>query len=378
MTPRERVLTALKHEEPDRVPIDLGGTTTGIEVEAYNPLINLLEYNGEIKTFARDHVEIDEPILQRFNVDTRYVRANPPAGFKIKLDADNSYVDYWGVRWKKPSNSSYWDIVETPIKEPTISAINAYNWPDPNDPSRYSGLKDRCSKLYHDTDYAVVMDTIGFGIFGQAAHQLRGFENFLIDLALNQKFAEALVNRVADFHAAVWSNILDRVGEYIHVAMVLDDVCTQDGPMMSPETYRKIIKPAQKRVWQLIKQKSNAALFYHSCGAVRKLIPDFIEMGVDILNPIQVSASGMKPKELKAEFGEEIVFWGGGCDTQSILPFGTPNDVENEVKRRISEMAPGGGFVFNPVHNIQPQVPPENILRMFDSAFQYGTYPINV
>ena len=148
--------------------------------------------------------------------------------------------------------------------------------------------------------------------------------------------------------------------------------------MMSPATYRKIVKPAEKRVWNHIKEKSNAALFYHSCGAVRKLIPDFIEMGVDILNPIQVSAAEMDTHDLKSEFGKDLVFWGGGCDTQWTLPFGTPDDVEKEVKKRISEMAPGGGFIFNQVHNIQPLVPPENVLKMFDTAFQYGTYPISI
>lgn len=377
MNSRERVLAALNHEEPDRVPIDCGGSTTGIEAEAYNPLKKLLAYDGPTKRFAREHVDIDEAILQRLHVDTRYVRAKPPSGFK-KIIKDYSYVDAWGVTWKKPPSSAYWDIVDTPIKEPTLEAIKNYNWPDPDDPSRYTGLKERCQDLYHNTEYAVVMDTIGFGIFGQAAHQLRGFENFLLDLAKNKDFAEALINRVADFHEAVWSNILDRAGKYIHVAMVLDDVCTQNGPMMSPETFRKIIKPSQKRVWQLIKEKSNAALFYHSCGSVRKFIPDFIEMGVDILNPVQVSAVAMDPKELKSEFGKDLVFWGGGCDTQYVLPFGTPDDVEQEVKKRISELAPGGGFVFNPVHNIQPQVPPENILKMFDTAFENGTYPVNV
>ena len=375
MNSRERVLTALNHKEPDRVPIDCGGSTTGIEAGAYGPLKKMLGHHGETKTFSREHVDIDEPILHRLHVDTRYIRVNPPAGFKPVIK-DYSYVDVWGVTWKKPPGSFYWDIVDTPLKDPTVDAIENLNWPDPDDPSRYAGLQERCQELYDNTEYAVVMDTIGFGIFGQAAHQLRGFENFLLDLALHKPFAKALINRVADFHEAIWNNILDRVGDYIHVAMVLDDICTQRGPMMSPETYREIIKPSQKRVWQLIKEKSNAALFYHSCGSVRKLIPDFIEMGVDILNPVQVSAVDMDPKELKSDFGKDLVFWGGGCDTQSVLPFGTPKDVQQEVQQRISEFGPGGGFVFNPVHNIQPQVPPENILMMYDSAYEFGTYPI--
>jgi uroporphyrinogen decarboxylase len=158
--------------------------------------------------------------------------------------------------------------------------------------------------------------------------------------------------------------------------MVSDDLGTQNGLMMSPEIYRKLIKPAEKRVWEFIKTKTSAFLFLHSCGSVRKLIPDFIELGVDILNPVQISAKDMIPKELKREFGRDLTFWGGGCDTQKVLPFGTTEEVEEEVKRRISEFAPGGGFVFNPVHTIQPKVPAENIIRMFDTAKKHGTYPI--
>jgi uroporphyrinogen decarboxylase len=378
MTPRERVLTAMKHQEADRFPIDLGGCSTGIEIEAYEPLKRLLGLPGPTRTFMRDHVEIDEPILQRLHVDTRYVRVKPPSGFRIQMEADYSYVDYWGVRWKKPPSSLYWDIVENPIKEPTLDALAAYPWPDPKDPSRFAGLRNQAKELHQNSEYAVVMDAIGFGVFGQAAHQLRGFQNFLMDLILNPKFAEALLDRVADFHATLWSHILDEVGEYIDVAMVLDDVATQNGPMMSLDIYRKLIKPAHRKVWGLIKKKTRAALFLHSCGSVRQLIPDFMDLGVDILNPIQVSAADMDPKRLKAEYGKDLVFWGGGCDTQQVLPFGTPAEVKKEVKRRIGELAPGGGFVFNQVHNIQPRVPAENILMMLDTAFEAGAYPIHI
>jgi len=145
--------------------------------------------------------------------------------------------------------------------------------------------------------------------------------------------------------------------------------------MISLKTYRNFIKPAQKKVWQFIKSKTQARLFLHSCGSVRQFLPDWIELGLDILNPVQVAAKGMDPKELKREFGKDLTFWGGGCDTQKVLSFGTPEDVENEVRRRISEFAPGGGFVFNQIHNIQPQVPPQNILRMFETVLKYGTYP---
>ena len=375
MKPRERLLTALRHQEPDRVPIDLGGNSTGIEVEAYNRLKDLIGFKGETKTFVRDHVEVDEPILERFGVDTRYVRVGAPRGYVMKVEDDNSYMDIWGTRWKKPSSSFYWDMVEYPIKEPTLHALAKYRWPDPKDPGRIVGLKDRAKKLFEKTDYAIVLDAAGFGVF-ETGWMLRGVENFLMDMAAEPEFAEAVMQGVADYLVALYDRVLAEVGEYLQVVMVGDDLGTQHGPMISPEAYRKLVKPAQKRVWQFIKSRTKASLFLHSCGSVRKFIPDWIELGLDILNPIQVAARDMDPKELKREYGKNLTFWGGGCDTQRILTFGTPDDVEKEVRLRISEFAPGGGFVFNQIHNIQPRVPPENILRMFETVLKFGTYPL--
>jgi uroporphyrinogen decarboxylase len=163
----------------------------------------------------------------------------------------------------------------------------------------------------------------------------------------------------------------------VDVVMVAEDLGSQDGPLISPETYRRMVKPAQKRVWQFIKSKTAARLFLHSCGSVRKFIPDLIEIGVDILNPIQVAAADMSPAALRREYGKDLTFWGGGCDTQKVLTFGTPDDVEAEVRRRVSALGPGGGFVFNQIHNVQPQVPAENIVRMLDTALQYGRYPLH-
>jgi len=375
MNSRERVLTALRHKEPDRIPIDLGGLPSGIEVEAYDNLKKLIGFQSETKTFVRDHVEIDEPILERFGVDTRYIRIKSPRGYKRTLDKNNSYVDLWGTRWAKPPSSLYWDMVDYPIKEPTMEALQNYSWPDPDDPGFVEGLRERAKKLYETTGYALVVDLTGFGVFEQG-WALRGMENFFMDFAANPTFAGALMQGVADYKISLWGHILDAVGDYVQVVMEADDLGTQQGPMVSPEAYRRLIKPAQKRVWQFIKGRTHAFLFLHSCGSVREFIPDFIEMGLDILNPVQVAAKDMDPIELKREFGKDLTFWGGGCDTQHVLSFGAPDDVEKEVKRRVSELAPGGGFVFNPVHNIQPHVPPENILRMFETALQYGTYPI--
>jgi uroporphyrinogen decarboxylase len=375
MKPRERLLTALRHREPDRVPIDLGGNSTGIEAEAYDRLKDWIGFKGETRTFVRDHVELDDPILERFGVDTRYVRVGAPREYVMKVEKDNSYLDIWGTRWKKPPGSFYWDMVDYPIKEPTLAALKKYRWPDPRDSGRTEGLKERAKKLFETTDYAIVLDAAGFGVF-ETGWMLRGVENFLMDMAAEPKFAEAVMEGVADYLVALYDRVLAEVGEYLQVVMVGDDLGTQHGPMISPTAYRKLVKPAQKRIWQFIKERTRAYLFLHSCGSVRKFIPDWIELGLDILNPVQVAARDMDPRELKREFGKDLTFWGGGCDTQKVLTFGTPDDVEKEVRKRISQFAPGGGFVFNQVHNIQPQVPPENIVRMFETVLKYGTYPL--
>jgi uroporphyrinogen decarboxylase len=185
-------------------------------------------------------------------------------------------------------------------------------------------------------------------------------------------FADRLMEAITDIYIESCNNYLEQVGPYIQVFTYWDDLAGQNGWIINPEMYRKVVKPKQKRLVEAIKKKTNAKLFYHSCGATRGLIPDLMEIGFDILNPVQVSAKGMNTRELKSEFGRDIVFWGGGIDTQHVLPFGKPQEVVDEVKRRIDDLAPGGGFVFAAVHNIQAFVPPENIIAAFDTALQYG------
>jgi uroporphyrinogen decarboxylase len=201
-----------------------------------------------------------------------------------------------------------------------------------------------------------------------------GLENFMMALISEPQFADRLMDQVTDIYIESCNNYLDKVGQYLNVFTFWDDLAGQDGWLIRPEIYRKMIKPKQRRLVEAIKKKTGAKLFYHSCGATRGLIPDLIELGFDILNPVQVSARGMDSRKLKQDFGRDIVFWGGGVDTQHVLPFGSPQEVADEVKRRIDDLAPGGGFVFAAVHNIQAYVPPENIVTMFDTALQYGRY----
>lgn len=382
MTPRERVKLALNHQEPDRVPIDLGGSIcSSIHKKAYIKLKEHLNMELESLTML-DYIQqlpyLDEALLKRFGVDFRLVQLPAATAPDIELVDEGDYYaffDRWGSKLHMPKDDGlYFDWVDFPIKEATMEALDDYSWPEPDPPAYNARLREQAKQLYENTDYALVGSAIiGGGIFEQPARTM-GLEDFFKALIKEPAFADRLMGRITDIYIESCNNYLEQVGEYLEVFTYWDDVSGQDGWLISPDLYRKMIKPKQRRLLEAIKRKTDAKVYYHGCGAVYELIPDLIELGFDILNPVQVSARGMDTKRLKEEYGDDIVFWGGGVDTQRVLPFGTPQDVVDEVKRRIDDLAPGGGFVFAAVHNIQAFVPPENIVAAFDTALEYGEY----
>ncbi len=376
MTSRERLLRALRHEEPDRIPLDLGGVSTGIETVPFDALKKYLGKNWQTKNFMRDHVEPPEEMLRMFGIDTRYVRIKPPGTFKIKIGPDNSYLDEWGTKWMKPPGGLYWDPIDHPLKDAAIEDLESYPWPDPDDAGRYAGLKEEAKNLHANSEYAIVGDIPVFGAMDYACLFLMGPERFYMDVIANPKFILRLVEILTDLQLRFYKNYLNAIGKYIDVIMAAEDLGGNNGPLISPGHYRTLLKPFAAKLWKFIKENTDACLFLHCCGSVYQLIPDLIEMGVDTLNPIQVGAKGMAPARLKAEFGDKLTFW-GAIDTQRVMPFGSPDDVEKEVKTRIAELAPGGGYVLTAVHNIQADVKPENVFRMYDAARKYGVYPIN-
>jgi len=206
--------------------------------------------------------------------------------------------------------------------------------------------------------------------------RVRGMEEGMMDLLANEEFAVAFLDRLTDTICTAQSFYLKEVGDLIDIHFTADDLAGQSGPLISPALYRRLVKPRWARIIQTIKAHTQAKIFYHSCGALDAFILDLIEIGVDVLNPVQVSAAGMDSARLKQKYGKNLSFWGGGCDTQQVLSRGTPDEVRQEVRRRIRDFAPGGGFVFNPVHNIQPLVPPANVATLFEAALEFGRYPI--
>jgi uroporphyrinogen decarboxylase len=375
MTHRERVLSALAHRTPDRVPVDLGATySTSINVRAYSALrawLGLPPEPSPAFLLARAAQVIPgEDIVSRFGLDARPVvlgAADRDPGGSLSKE---TYIDEWGVTWTKPDQGHFINT-DGPfyrLENPTAGDLEGYNWPDPDDPGRYRGLRERAKFLHDTTDHAVVLN-LWVGLV-HLAEFVRGFALWLEDLLANPAFAEALMDRIANFWVRGTERALAEAGEFIDVVAIVEDLGTQQGPIIRPEVYRRMIKPHHRRMLGVVK-KYGKRLFLHSCGAVAAFIPDFIEMGVDALNPVQVSAKGMDTKTLKREFGRDLSFW-GAIDTGNVLPYGTPDDVRTEVRRRINDLAGNGGYILAAVHNIQPEVPPQNVAAMYEAALEYG------
>jgi uroporphyrinogen decarboxylase len=308
-------------------------------------------------------------MLRRFDIDTRSLSQGAPDNCQDVLLPNDSYQDEWGVVRSRPAGSLYYDLTKAPLAgEVSKADLRKFRWPDPHDLGRTRGLAQAARRLHRETDYAVILNMPG-GIVHQAQF-LRGFEDWFTDLVANQVFCQALMERLADLWIEMARDEFEAVGDNVDICFYGDDMAFQDGPMMSMDTYRKMIRPHHACLFSYIKSRTSAKIVYHTCGSVVHLIPDLIEMGVNALNPVQTSAKGMDTQRLKREFGQDMGFW-GAIDTQRVLPFGTPDQVRGEVQRRIDDLGPGGGYVLCAVHNIQADVSPENICAMYDTAREY-------
>lgn len=383
MNSRERVLKALNHQEADRVPFDLAGTvTTGMHREAYRNLLNYLGYEPREMQIAEIHQQlayVHEDILERLEVDFRPVYGKLPSGWLPEFTEDEKYTmfnDQWGIGWRMPKDHGlYYDMYSHPFAEMTSpDEVKNYPFLDPEDPARLEGVAEEAKAVSERTNASLTLAGVSAG-FVEMATWLRGYENFFMDLAGNPAMAHAILDKTVELKIKYWKKALREFGHLIDVAVDADDFATQYGLIISPKSYREFIKPRQKELFKSIKESSpNTFIFFHSCGAVYDIIPDLIEVGVDALNPVQVSATNMDSKKLKKEFGDVLTFWGGAVDTQKVLNLGTPQQVKDEVKRRIDDLAPGGGFIFTPVHNVQPDVSPENYMAMWEAWKEYGKY----
>jgi uroporphyrinogen decarboxylase len=382
MTSRERLHKALNHEIPDRVPIDLGGFQTGIHQKAYQNLLQFLDISDDIRILdpVQQLAQPCEAVLERCHVDTRDSCAHAPESFTgaiVKNIRDgklwHDLQDEFGVIWSMPDDQQlYMDISYHPLADATIRDLADYPFPKGGDPSRFTGIRDTALQLRENTPYAISTG-IG-GVVYETCWYMRGLEQWFKDMIDNPAFCEALLDQTLKFWLDYYSGFMLQIGDLIDVVMIGDDLTGQNGPLFSPDFYRCVVKPRQKILVQYIKSLTAAKIWYHTCGSCWEYIPDLLDNGIDILNPVQISAANMDPNQLKNKYGTDVIFWGGGCDSQRVLSTATPEEITRHVRKNVEVFKSGGGYVFNNVHNIQADVPPENIVAMFDAAYEYGYY----
>lgn len=391
-TSYERVLAALRHQESDRVPFDLGSTVlTGMNIHTYKNLrkyLGLSETNIEIYDTTQQLARIDQDVLDILKVDVRILDPKPPIhnprAVAPYIEADGRYykmVDEIGIGWKMPvQGGHYFDMVEHPFEDVTeIEELEQYEIPAGNDPGRFVGMKEKADQYVYQDKKAYVLGRHAPGIW-ELSLWSSGFEKFFCDMMVEKELSHALMRKFTDYKLEYWEQALKTVGSNVIIVSEADDLATQNSLLCSLDLYKEMVHPYHKELFTFIKDtaKKNGApetyLFYHTCGAMRPFAELLREEGVDILNPVQVSAANMDTKMLKRELGDMFTFWGGGVDTQVVLPSGTPQQVKDEVRRRIDDLAPGGGFVFAAVHNVQSDVPPENYMAMWETLQEYGKY----
>ncbi len=381
LTSRERVLTVLNHEVPDRVPIILGASNaTGISTPAYRNLKRHLSFQAEDK-YLYDWPELgasalDEVVLERLHSDVRGIHDREPASVRERnrtREPGTPYFNSWGVGSIEGDPGTWFPAIHPLAETHSIADIESYPWPDMNDPTRVAHVKAEAKKLADENKYAILATPwLAFPL--ERAFAMQRMDRFMANLGWHPDFTRALLGKITDLCKTLMGHFLRECGDQIDMIKIGDDLGMQNSLLMSPKMYRSIMKPFHADYISFIKSHTKAKVFFHTDGDVFPLIPDFIEMGVDILNPIQTSAGKMSDlHELKKQFGKDIVFC-GAIDTHRVLPFGTPDEVRAEVKRVIDILGADGGYMLGPVHIIMPDVPPENILAMVDAAVEFGKY----
>jgi uroporphyrinogen decarboxylase len=384
-TSYERVKLALEHKEADKIPFDLGAAAvTGININALRKLKQYLGLPGDVK--LKDKItqigQVEEDVMSALKIDVKGVLPEPPVNpiLQKNLGIYGGYdhiIDEWGMGWRMPlANGHYYDLYHSPLASAeTIADIERYPWPDALDPARYVNLKNTADNIVYLEKRACFLERMSSGMW-EHAMWMRGYEQFFMDMIANPGIVHAIMTRILEVKMQYWERALNAVGENVLIISTADDLGAQNSLLVSLDLYKELIWPYHKKLFEFIKKtaKSKVYIFYHNDGAVMETFPLLIEAGVDIMNPFQVNCSGMDTGKFKKEFGNDLTIWGGSCDNQSVMPYGTPQQVRDETKRRIDDLAPGGGFIFAPIHVIQEGVPPENIMAWWETLQEYGHY----
>jgi uroporphyrinogen decarboxylase len=380
MSRRERVITALKHQEPDRVPMSMT-----ITIDAYNNLKKYMGINVDEKSKVGrwTDVTIHPAVAEKFGLDVLRVDMGSPKK-RPKSDDPKILIDEWHVEWKLqnlPDGSYYYEMCKHPLADATLADLNDFQWPDPNDEGLIDGVEERFRDLRQNTDFAITTK-IGGAVFELATYMV-GMQRWYTALAEDPDFAFALMSKIADIQAQIDILGLQKVGQYIDILRLSgEDLGTQQGPLISVPMFRKLVRPNLEKVWkvakaELTKRNPDGKIMLHSCGSVRPFMRDWVDMGLDVLDPIQPRPKNMDTAAIKADVGDRLAFH-GGIDIQHVLPFGTVEEVRQEVRQRIMDLAPGGGYLLAPAHNVQSDVPPQNLIAMRDAVEEFGYYPIHL
>ena len=412
MTSRERILAAIDHRQPDRVPVDLGSTpSSGISAIAYGNLkTHLALTHGAVRVYdvVQQLAQPEDEVLDRFRVDVVDVgrafnteepawrptvladgqTALCPAWFHPERQPDGAFVARMpdGLEIARmPAGATFFDQTYFPYADGypadtsglstemgriPWAALAHSPWDHAGDPGFWDMLRARAIELRNASDRALMI-VCGCNLFEWGTF-LRRMDNFLVDLVAEPSQVEALLDALMERHMAVLESVCRAVGDVADVLRFGDDLGANGGPFMSPATYRRFFKPRHAMLCGYVHRHSGMRTFLHSCGSIRALLPDLIDAGYDVINPVQTNCKGMDAEGLKADFGRDICFWGGGCDTRHVLPHGTPQDVKDHVRRRLDVFMPGGGFVFNTIHNILPEAPPQNVVAMYEAIEEWG------
>ena len=411
MNSRERILAAINHSEPDAVPVDLGSTpSSGISAIAYNNLVKHLgvkNHHAKIYDVVQELAQVDDEIIDLFGIDVidigRAFNDQPADWYPVTLsDGSAAFYPVWfrpvmnnttlevfdagGTKIAvKPAGATFFDQAFFPYAggyPPDVKTLDAAMgkvhwsalahspWDHSSEPGFWDSLRQRTIRLRQSTDKALMV-AAGCNLFEWGTF-LRRMDNFLTDLFLEPDNVHKLLDALTEHHLKSLESICRYIGDVVDIIRLGDDLGASSGPFMDVDTYRTFFKPRHARLTRYIKDHSGAHVFLHSCGSIFNLIPDLVEAGFEILNPVQTSAYNMDAATLKNEFGKYVTFWGGGADTQKVLNYGSVDEVKKHVRERLEIFSPGGGYVFNTVHNILPDVPPQNIMAMFSAVKEFN------
>lgn len=375
MNRRERYAKITSFQEADRVPVDMGSHVASIHQWTYEKIANQhpeWEFKNTHKILDRmvQNVVPDEQLLERLGVDFRWIAPN---WIDVKDVDEGIYEDMWGIHWQYMLDA--YSVHDSPLKTATSAEdIANHPWPDPYHPDLFTGLEERAKNLYENTDYILVADSIKGGLLTKAL-QIRGYEYFFADMANNIPFAEALLDKLLELYKLFWGEFLKRVGPYVATVYFTDDIGGQSSLMISPHTFRTLIKPRLASLIDHIKSCADVKFMYHTDGTITPVLDDIVEMGVNILNPVQTSAMNMDTAALKEQYHGKLCFH-GAIDVQQMLPFSSTEEVRYDVAKRLYDLGRGGGYILAPCHNVGSDVPVENVFAMYDAAKELGAYPL--